>query len=153
MATICLKFVKWHFCFRRAARSNIERIISNEGNGPPRNPFGGGPGGGAPSGAGGASFEMMVPGHKVGLIIGKGGETIKQLQEQSGAKIVIIQVRLSGSQPVKKPQHYFFKSLEIIHLTPTWISHTLLQNSPNRTKIFQNWEESFTWLPALCSPW
>jgi len=74
-----------------AARSNIERIISNEGNGPPRNPFGGGPGGGAPSGAGGASFEMMVPGHKVGLIIGKGGETIKQLQEQSGAKIVIIQ--------------------------------------------------------------
>ena len=34
---------------------------------------------------------MMVPGHKVGLIIGKGGETIKQLQEQSGAKIVIIQ--------------------------------------------------------------
>ena len=33
----------------------------------------------------------MVPGHKVGLIIGKGGETIKQLQEQSGAKIVIIQ--------------------------------------------------------------
>ena len=35
---------------------------------------------------------MMVPGHKVGLIIGKAGETIKQLQEQSGAKIVIIQV-------------------------------------------------------------
>ena len=35
---------------------------------------------------------MMVPGHKVGLIIGKSGETIKQLQEQSGAKIVIIQV-------------------------------------------------------------
>ena len=63
--------------------------LDGNGNGPPRNP----PGGGAPSGAGGASFEMMVPGHKVGLIIGKGGETIKQLQEQSGAKIVIIQVR------------------------------------------------------------
>ena len=60
---------------------------------------------------------MMVPGHKVGLIIGKGGETIKQLQEQSGAKIVIIQVRLSGSQPVKKLRHKFFKSLELIHLT------------------------------------
>merc|ERR1719312_1486211 len=36
-------------------------------------------------------FELMVPGHKVGLIIGKGGETIKMLQEQTGAKIVIIQ--------------------------------------------------------------
>ena len=40
---------------------------------------------------------MMVPGHKVGLIIGKAGETIKQLQEQSGAKIVIIQVSINYS--------------------------------------------------------
>merc|ERR1719411_588269 len=47
--------------------------------------------GGGPGGAGGGMFEMMVPGHKVGLIIGKGGETIKQLQERSGAKIIIVQ--------------------------------------------------------------
>lgn len=33
----------------------------------------------------------MIPGPKVGLIIGKGGESIKQLQEKSGAKMVIIQ--------------------------------------------------------------
>ena len=82
------------------ARAAIERIINNEGNGPPRQSFGGV--------GGGASFEMMVPGHKVGLIIGKGGETIKQLQEQSGAKIVIIQdtpeaanekpLRITGTQ-------------------------------------------------------
>lgn len=72
------------------ARAAIERIISNEGNGPPRQSFGGGGGAGGPP-VGGTNFEMMVPGHKVGLIIGKGGETIKQLQEQSGAKIVIIQ--------------------------------------------------------------
>ena len=56
--------------------------------GPPR----GGGGMGAPGGGGGGGmFEMSVPGHKVGLIIGKGGETIKQLQERSGAKIIIIQ--------------------------------------------------------------
>lgn len=35
--------------------------------------------------------EIAIPGPKVGLIIGKGGETIKQLQEKSGAKMVIIQ--------------------------------------------------------------
>ncbi|XP_014204004.1 far upstream element-binding protein 1-like [Copidosoma floridanum] len=35
--------------------------------------------------------EIMIPGPKVGLIIGKGGETIKQLQEKSGAKMVVIQ--------------------------------------------------------------
>ena len=64
----------------REAKSSIDRIISNEGNGPPRGPvnYGGSPTG--PTGAGGSMFEMMVPGHKVGLIIGKAGETIKQLQ-------------------------------------------------------------------------
>lgn len=35
--------------------------------------------------------EIMVPGSKVGLVIGKGGETIKMLQEKTGAKMVIIQ--------------------------------------------------------------
>ncbi|CAG9853562.1 unnamed protein product [Phyllotreta striolata] len=45
-----------------------------------------------PGGPGGRnSIEIMIPGPKVGLIIGKGGETIKQLQEKSGAKMVVIQ--------------------------------------------------------------
>ena len=35
-------------------------------------------------------FEVMIPGNKVGLIIGKGGETIKMLREQTGARITII---------------------------------------------------------------
>ncbi|KAK9883998.1 hypothetical protein WA026_004933 [Henosepilachna vigintioctopunctata] len=56
----------------------------------------GGPGSHGPPGmggpGGGRSFvEIMIPGPKVGLIIGKGGETIKQLQEKSGAKMVVIQ--------------------------------------------------------------
>nr|XP_023012545.1 far upstream element-binding protein 1-like [Leptinotarsa decemlineata] len=56
------------------------------------NPNMGGPGGG-PGGPGGGrnTLEIMIPGPKVGLIIGKGGETIKQLQEKSGAKMVVIQ--------------------------------------------------------------
>ena len=36
-------------------------------------------------------YEINIPGHKVGLIIGKGGATIKQLEKQTGAKIDIIQ--------------------------------------------------------------
>lgn len=48
---------------------------------------GGGGGGGNHPGF----TEIMIPGPKVGLIIGKGGETIKQLQEKSGAKMVVIQ--------------------------------------------------------------
>merc|ERR1719328_306185 len=58
-------------------------------------------GGGSMSGGG--CFEMLVPGHKVGLIIGKGGETIKQLQERSGAKIIIIQdsAELANEKPLR----------------------------------------------------
>lgn len=73
------------------AKSAIDHIIANEGNGPNRGPPGMGGQHGGGGGGGGGFFEMIVAGHKVGLIIGKGGETIKHLQESTGAKIVIIQ--------------------------------------------------------------
>ncbi|XP_030761086.1 far upstream element-binding protein 3 [Sitophilus oryzae] len=64
-----------------------------------RNPLGMG---GPPGGQGGRnSLEIMIPGPKVGLIIGKGGETIKQLQEKSGAKMVVIQD--GPAQELEKP--------------------------------------------------
>jgi len=75
------------------AKSMIEGIVANSaamGGG------GGGGGGGAPG-----LFEMLIPGNKVGLIIGKGGETIKMLQEQTGAKIIVIQE--SSEQLDQKP--------------------------------------------------
>jgi far upstream element-binding protein len=65
----------------------------------------GGPQGGGQSrpglGAGNNFVEIMVPGSKVGLIIGKGGETIKQLQERTGAKMVVIQD--GPTQEMEKP--------------------------------------------------
>ncbi|XP_051555419.1 far upstream element-binding protein 1-like isoform X2 [Myxocyprinus asiaticus] len=42
-------------------------------------------------GPGNSILEIMVPASKAGLVIGKGGETIKQLQEQAGVKMVMIQ--------------------------------------------------------------
>ncbi|XP_075985687.1 P-element somatic inhibitor isoform X2 [Anticarsia gemmatalis] len=57
------------------------------GGGMPQMPRGGGGGGGG----GAITEEVMLPGPKVGLIIGKNGKTIKQLQEQSGAKMIVIQ--------------------------------------------------------------
>ncbi|MFT7813714.1 far upstream element-binding protein 3-like [Arapaima gigas] len=35
--------------------------------------------------------EMLIPASKVGLVIGKGGDTIKQLQERTGVKMMMIQ--------------------------------------------------------------
>ncbi|CAH1164508.1 unnamed protein product [Phaedon cochleariae] len=85
------------------AKEIISNIIRQRGagedgppdmGGPPIGHFAGnmgGPGGGGGGGGGRNTLEIMIPGPKVGLIIGKGGETIKQLQEKSGAKMVVIQ--------------------------------------------------------------
>ncbi|XP_022530214.2 far upstream element-binding protein 2 isoform X2 [Astyanax mexicanus] len=40
--------------------------------------------------------EMMIPAGKAGLVIGKGGETIKQLQERAGVKMILIQDASQG---------------------------------------------------------
>ncbi|CAG9797486.1 unnamed protein product [Chironomus riparius] len=66
--------------------------------------IGGNGGGNGPArpGLGANSYtEMMIPGSKVGLIIGKGGLTIKQLQERTGAKMVVIQD--GPDQEMEKP--------------------------------------------------
>ncbi|XP_052742064.1 far upstream element-binding protein 3 isoform X1 [Bicyclus anynana] len=89
------------------AKDLVNQIVNHRGreNAPQHmdNPAGGGNGGGGGGGmppmnrggggGGGGNMmeEIMLPGPKVGLIIGKNGKTIKQLQEQSGAKMVVIQ--------------------------------------------------------------
>lgn len=49
-----------------------------------------------------ASTQIMVPDKTVGLIIGRGGETIKQLQEQSGCHVNIVgeNKSVNGLRPV-----------------------------------------------------
>ncbi|GLJ31062.1 hypothetical protein SUGI_0621650 [Cryptomeria japonica] len=43
---------------------------------------------------GGEQIQIQVPNNKVGLIIGKGGETIKNLQSRSGARVQLIPLHL-----------------------------------------------------------
>ncbi|KAL2929362.1 Far upstream element-binding protein 3 [Bienertia sinuspersici] len=52
--------------------------------------------------AGSLEIEMPVPGDKVGLIIGKGGETIRNLQTRSGARIQLIPQNQPGEQAKEK---------------------------------------------------
>ncbi|KAH6783853.1 KH domain-containing protein [Perilla frutescens var. hirtella] len=47
---------------------------------------------GQPSGA--DQFVLQIPNNKVGLVIGKGGETIKNMQARSGARIQVIPLHL-----------------------------------------------------------
>ncbi|KAG1331233.1 putative far upstream element-binding protein 1 [Cocos nucifera] len=52
--------------------------------------------------SGGEQTEIKVPNEKVGLIIGKGGETIKNLQTRSGARIQLIPQHLPEGDSSKE---------------------------------------------------
>uniref|UniRef100_A0A3Q3VUQ5 K Homology domain-containing protein n=1 Tax=Mola mola TaxID=94237 RepID=A0A3Q3VUQ5_MOLML len=54
------------------------------------------------NGQNGTVHEIMIPAGKAGLVIGKGGETIKQLQERAGVKMILIQDASQGPN-VDKP--------------------------------------------------
>eukprot|EP00116_Pleurobrachia_bachei_P012111 sb/3472373/ len=47
------------------------------------------------------SEEMMIPQNKVGLIIGKGGESIKELQNKAGCRMQMIQEGVYANAPEK----------------------------------------------------
>merc|ERR1719509_101844 len=105
----------------------IEGILANEGKG-----RGGGGGGGMGNfgggGGGGASYEMMIPGHKVSHIIGKGGEIIKRIQEETGARMRVIQesesladekpLRITGSE--EAIEHAKARVIEILEAEQDW---------------------------------
>jgi len=80
----CLCCEKNDLCVCSICKQLIQQVI-DRANGPRMDGMGGGgPGGGGGGGCGGPEgnsvLEMSIPGGKVGLIIGKGGETIRQLQ-------------------------------------------------------------------------
>lgn len=84
------------------AKELISKMIPQTNNMGGNGAGGGGAGPGPRAGLGANSYEeIMVPGSKVGLIIGKGGETIKQLQERTGAKMVVVQD--GPGQEMEKP--------------------------------------------------
>uniref|UniRef100_A0A8C7CEP8 KH-type splicing regulatory protein n=1 Tax=Oncorhynchus kisutch TaxID=8019 RepID=A0A8C7CEP8_ONCKI len=74
----------------RKAKILLDEIVSR-GRGTPPSSFHE-----ATNGQSGSGQEMMIPAGKAGLIIGKGGETIKQLQERAGVKMILIQDASQG---------------------------------------------------------
>ncbi|OZJ03946.1 hypothetical protein BZG36_02929 [Bifiguratus adelaidae] len=88
------------------AKTMIEEVVASDNRGPPGGGGGYGPpgydAGSRPYGGGygsrGDSETIMVNGDSVGLIIGRGGETIKWLQDESGARIKVDPQRLGGAE-------------------------------------------------------
>jgi far upstream element-binding protein len=91
---------------RTEVKDAINRIIEDSGMGPlnrahdkPRDPS---KGGAAALRDGEDHMQIMVPDRTVGLIIGRGGETIRDLQERSGCHINIVgeSKSVNGLRPV-----------------------------------------------------
>ncbi|KAK5162423.1 hypothetical protein BJ546DRAFT_946400 [Cryomyces antarcticus] len=101
---------------RAEAKREINRIIEDNGIAKGLLPMDRGTSAGASSGRGGASknnqqpalregenaSQIMVPDRTVGLIIGRGGETIRDLQERSGCHVNIVgeNKSVNGLRPV-----------------------------------------------------
>lgn len=105
---------------------------SNSNAGPPGQGMGGQSRPGL--GAGNNFVEIMVPGSKVGLIIGKGGETIKQLQERTGAKMVVIQD--GPTQEMEKPLRISGDPQKVEHAKQ--LVYELIEDKGNQGQQQQN---------------
>ncbi|XP_017584961.1 PREDICTED: far upstream element-binding protein 2, partial [Corvus brachyrhynchos] len=81
--------------WRRRSTNSISFTNATFRKGPGDPLDGGGLGDPLATGQNGTVQELMIPAGKAGLVIGKGGETIKQLQERAGVKMILIQ---DGSQ-------------------------------------------------------
>lgn len=78
------------------AKMMLDEIVARGRGGPPSQFHD------SSNGQNGSLQEIMIPAGKAGLIIGKGGETIKQLQERAGVKMILIQDASQGTN-VDKP--------------------------------------------------
>lgn len=95
---------------RAEVKAAIDRIIEDSGMGPMNRSAGNNSGQGGHGGQGGQDgpqdgedfLQIMVPDRTVGLIIGRGGETIRDLQERSGCHINIVgeSKSVNGLRPV-----------------------------------------------------
>uniref|UniRef100_A0AAQ4QBR8 K Homology domain-containing protein n=1 Tax=Gasterosteus aculeatus aculeatus TaxID=481459 RepID=A0AAQ4QBR8_GASAC len=91
----CVSLTGSQDCIENAKRL-LDEIVSR-GRGTPPSSFHE-----STNGQNGSVHEMMIPAGKAGLVIGKGGETIKQLQERAGVKMILIQDASQGPN-VDKP--------------------------------------------------
>lgn len=83
-------------------------------NGPRKRQFDGPDRGQAkrPAGIPETLFRLLVPGKRVGSLIGKGGSIIKQMREETGARITV-----ADAPPVSSGARTFDKWLQVDDLT------------------------------------
>ncbi|ULU01044.1 hypothetical protein L3Y34_001438 [Caenorhabditis briggsae] len=91
----------------------------------------------APSGAvvGEISEEMMIPTDKIGLVIGKGGETIRTVQEQSGLRTCTVVQDSTSATGQPKPLRMVGTQAAID--TAKALVHNIMNNTQGTTPMHQ----------------
>ncbi|KAG0503524.1 hypothetical protein HPP92_003596 [Vanilla planifolia] len=85
--------------------------------------------------SGSEHFSMKVPNNKVGLIIGKGGETIKNMQATSGARIQVIPLHLPpGDNSLERTVH-IDGTREQIELAKQLVNDVTSENRGRNTQM------------------
>ncbi|KAL0447409.1 UNVERIFIED_CONTAM: Far upstream element-binding protein 2 [Sesamum latifolium] len=74
---------------------------------------------GQPSGS--EQFVMKIPNNKVGLVIGKGGETIKNMQARTGARIQVIPLHLPPGDMSKERTVQIDGLVNKLRLPNSWL--------------------------------
>lgn len=86
----------------------------------------------APLQAGSEQFVMKVPNDRVALVIGKGGETIKNMQGQTGARIQVVPLRLPPGDTSTERNVYISGTKEQIEAAKELVNEVI---SGNRMKV------------------
>ncbi|XP_059657083.1 uncharacterized protein LOC132303716 [Cornus florida] len=82
--------------------------------------------------AGSEQFVMFVPNNKVGLVIGKGGETIKNMQASSGARIQVIPLHLAPGDTSTERKVQIDGTSEQVETAKQLVNEVISQNSRMR---------------------
>ncbi|KAK4354802.1 hypothetical protein RND71_026996 [Anisodus tanguticus] len=82
--------------------------------------------------SGGEQFSMKVPNNKVGLVIGKGGETIKNMQARTGARIQVIPLHLPPGDTSQERTVQIDGSSEQIEAAKQLVYEVISENRRNQ---------------------
>ncbi|KAL3746846.1 hypothetical protein ACJRO7_015744 [Eucalyptus globulus] len=73
-------------------------------------------------------FVMKIPNNKVGLVIGKGGETIKNMQARTGARIQVVPLHLPPGDPAIDRNLYIDGTSEQIEAAKQLVNEVISEN-------------------------
>ncbi|KAK4756587.1 hypothetical protein SAY87_006714 [Trapa incisa] len=77
---------------------------------------------------GSEQFVMKVPNNKVGLVIGKGGETIKNMQNSTGARIQVVPLHLPPGDTSTERNLYIDGTSEQIEAAKQLVAEVISEN-------------------------